>query len=78
MGWHEGHSLSQTVYTCLYFHEFSSLDPGVWRLLIGNSQPYPLVTSVLRSWMQGLIKTCDMVWREFAQRHVYEVCCRFY
>lgn len=76
MGWHQGHSLSQTIYTCLYFHEFAKLDPTIWqsRQPLDSSRPAPLVTSILRSWIQCMIKTCDMAWREYAQRHVYEVC----
>jgi hypothetical protein len=76
MDWHQGHSLSQTVYTCLYFFEFSNLNPTTWHSSQSPdlSRPSELVTSVLKSWMQGLIKTCDMAWREYAQRHVYEVC----
>ncbi|KAF8319438.1 Mak10-domain-containing protein [Clavulina sp. PMI_390] len=74
MGWHEGRSLSQTIYTCLYVHEFASLDPVIWRMNqpLGHSQPAPLVTSVLRSWIVGLVKCCHMAWREFSQRHVFE------
>lgn len=74
MAWHGGSSLSQTVYTCLYFHEYAELDPVLWRPSPGPDQPSALVTSVLRSWILGTIKTCDMAWREFSQRHVYEVC----
>lgn len=73
MTWHTGRALSQTVFTCLYYHEFSSLDPVIWQTH-GGTGPYPLVTSVLRASIQSMVKTCDMGWREFVQRHVFEVC----
>ena len=79
--WHTGHSLAQTVYTCLYVHEL-----GVGRLWNGNrintrilqmpqdpSRPLQLITLVLRASVYGLLKSCDLAWREMTKGHVLEV-----
>ncbi|CAG7846743.1 SubName: Full=Uncharacterized protein {ECO:0000313/EMBL:CCA72810.1} [Serendipita indica DSM 11827] len=79
--WHTGHSLAQTVYTCLYVHEL-----GVGRLWNGNrintrilqipqdpSRPLQLVTLVLRASVYGILKTCDLAWREMTRGHILEM-----
>jgi hypothetical protein len=79
VAWLDGVTLAQSVYTCLYVHEFS---PG--RMWDGNrleymrfpkdpSRPVQLLTMVLRAAVYGLLKSCDLAWRELTKGHVYEV-----
>ncbi|KAF9511193.1 hypothetical protein BS47DRAFT_1197815 [Hydnum rufescens UP504] len=72
----EGCALSQTVHTLLYVHELPTLDPLAWYRrqpkALPIDRPGNLVTSVLNASILGLLKSCDLVWREFAQKHVYE------
>jgi len=79
MLWHSGSSLSQSVYTCLYVHELS---PGrMWNggKVASALQPndlyhsLPLVHIVLRAAVYGLLKTCDIAWRELTKGYVLEV-----
>jgi hypothetical protein len=71
MAWISGHSLSQTVYTCIYFHHTEQL----------NSLPMPTLTStmddvlfgVLKSYILATVKTCHYIWTEMAKGNVFEV-----
>lgn len=78
MTWHQGRALSQTVHTILYVHQLQDLDPLQWyrhqEVAPGQTRPGNLMVQVLNSCIVGLLKCCDLVWREFSQRHVYEVC----
>ncbi|KAI7889085.1 Mak10 subunit, NatC N-terminal acetyltransferase-domain-containing protein [Mucor mucedo] len=47
MAWISGHSLSQTVYTCIYFHHIQTL----------NGLPMPTLTSDFESIIYGVLKT---------------------
>jgi hypothetical protein len=86
MSWHSGHSLSQTVFTCLYTHE---IGPG--RMWYGNQsnigrirlerdarRPIQLVSLVLKAAIYGLLKSCDLAWRELTKNHVIEVSSQYY
>ncbi|TCD64688.1 hypothetical protein EIP91_003802, partial [Steccherinum ochraceum] len=57
MEWHAGNTLSQTVYTLLY--AISTLEG--------------LLVTVLRSGVVGLLKSCDMGWRELSKGKVQDV-----
>jgi hypothetical protein len=79
MTWHSGHSLSQTLYTCMYFHHVLELSP---ELFINNSNddsiqhsdsPIEFVILVLKAYVLGTVKCCHLVWNEMTKGNVYEV-----
>lgn len=71
MAWISGHSLSQTVYTCIYFHHIQIL----------NQLPMPTLTSsmddiiygVLKTYVLATVKCCHYIWTEMTQGNVFEV-----
>jgi hypothetical protein len=78
MQWHAGNTLSQTVYTFLYVHSLSDMDPEfvsrIWSFnKEDSSRPLELVTIVLRSAVFGLLKSCALAWIELAKGRVYDV-----
>jgi hypothetical protein len=76
MEWHAGHTLSQTVFTLLYVHDLAALNPEfIPHGLVRNnkSRPPELITMVLRSAVFGLLKCCDLAWRELAKDKVHDV-----
>lgn len=81
MQWHAGNTLSQTVYTLLYVHELQDLNPDFlpagWPPNPDPDRPLELLTVVLRASVFGLLKSCDLAWRELSKRRVYDVKCLF-
>lgn len=85
MGWHGGLALSQTVYTLQYVHHLGDITHPFFTVGGGArlfespydpedpERPLKLVTLVLRSSVFGLLKCCDLVWREIAHDHVVDV-----
>ena len=77
MSWHSGNTLSQTVFTLLYIHELADLNPDMlppdWPVHPDPNRPLELVTVVLRAAVFGLLKSCDLAWRELARKRVYDV-----
>lgn len=75
MKWFQGYALAQTVFTCKYVHELDKLDLDdvFMRRAPGTSYPISLMTKVLRSFVRGILKTCDIVNEELLKRHVYDV-----
>lgn len=76
MEWHAGNTLSQTVFTLLYVHDLAALNPEfIPHGLVRNdkSRPPELITMVLRSAVFGLLKCCDLAWRELAKDKVHDV-----
>lgn len=85
MSWHTGLALSQTVYTLQYVHYLGDLGQPHFRVeratqlddtpydSEGLERPLKLVTLVLRASVFGLLKCCDLVWRENARDHVVDV-----
>lgn len=75
---HAGNFLAHTVHTLLYAHHLSDLDPDVLIELSPSerdpARPRELITIVLRSAVQGLLKCCDFTWRELARGGAYDVC----
>ncbi|KZO92351.1 hypothetical protein CALVIDRAFT_601528 [Calocera viscosa TUFC12733] len=75
MAWHQGITLTQTVFTILYVHHLGSYNS--WSVLQGVEstdprRPAQLVNIVLAAGMLGMTKCVDLAWREFAKGCVYE------
>jgi hypothetical protein len=77
MEWHSGYTLSQTIYSFLYVHSLKEIEPD---LVPGGSlprsdnlRPLELITVVLRAALLGLLKCCDLSWRELNKGNVYDV-----
>lgn len=72
---HAGNLLSHTIFTFLYVHHLPDIEPD---LLPSTSEhdplcPRELVTLVLRSAVQGLLKSCDLSWRELSKGGMQDV-----
>ncbi|OZJ06345.1 hypothetical protein BZG36_00713 [Bifiguratus adelaidae] len=69
--WLTGQSLSQTIYTCNYFHHVKELDAKK----IDSSDPRKppeLVSVVLKGYIVATIKCCHVIWKEMNRGNVYE------
>jgi N-alpha-acetyltransferase 35, NatC auxiliary subunit len=73
MGWHAGSSLSQTVYTLLYVHNLAHIAPERHNIQVAQKHPLELVSLVLRALVIGLLKTCDLIWRDVTRSQIYDV-----
>ena len=76
MEWHNGNTLSQTVFTLLYTHHLGDIDPDLVmqdKVFEDPQRPIGLVTIVLRAAVLGLLKCCDFAWRELSQGKVHDV-----
>ncbi|KAJ3488544.1 hypothetical protein NLI96_g2764 [Meripilus lineatus] len=75
MEWHNGNTLSQTVFTLLYTHHLGDIDPDLVmqdKVFEDPQRPIGLVTIVLRAAVLGLLKCCDFAWRELSQGKVHD------
>ncbi|KAJ8652271.1 hypothetical protein O0I10_012127 [Lichtheimia ornata] len=64
MGWLSGHSLAQTVYTCIYFHHIHAL---------ASEESWPdALRTALKAYLFGAIKCCYYIWIEMTACNVYE------
>jgi hypothetical protein len=78
MAWHQGYALSQTLFTSL--HMYSLLAPyyrPLTAILFSSKRaspenPDPLISSILRAFCLGIIKSCDAVIQEITSEHYYE------
>ncbi len=76
MEWHNGNTLSQTVYTLLYVHHLGNIDPDISMqeaVFEDPERPLGLITIVIRAAVLGLLKCCDFAWRELSQGRVHDV-----
>ncbi|KAG8814828.1 hypothetical protein FRC17_000962 [Serendipita sp. 399] len=81
ISWHTGHSLSQSVFTCLYTHEIgigrlwngSKVSTAILKLPQDPRRPIQLITLVLRAAVHALLKTCDLAWREMTKGYINEM-----
>jgi hypothetical protein len=71
MAWISGHSLSQTVYTCTYFHHIKTLAETPMPTL--SSKTEEIMYGVLKTYVLATVKSCHYVWTEMTQGNVYEV-----
>jgi hypothetical protein len=76
MEWHSGYTLSQTIYSFLYVHSLKEIEPdlvpGGSLSRSDNLRPLELITVVLRAALLGLLKCCDLSWRELNKGNVYD------
>ncbi|KAG8217116.1 Mak10 subunit, NatC N-terminal acetyltransferase-domain-containing protein, partial [Butyriboletus roseoflavus] len=76
MEWHIGYTLSQTIYSFLHVHALRETDPELTPAdQVGEAdhrRPLELVTIVLRAYVYGLLKSCDLSWRELNKGNVYD------
>ncbi|KAI8334017.1 Mak10 subunit, NatC N-terminal acetyltransferase-domain-containing protein [Chlamydoabsidia padenii] len=71
MAWLSGHSLAQTVYTCIYFHHVRNQDnpPSLSTNVVNLDL---LMQAVFRAYMLGSVKTCHHIWNEMISGNIYE------
>ncbi|KAJ8591458.1 Mak10-domain-containing protein [Rhizopogon salebrosus TDB-379] len=76
MEWHSGYTLSQAVFSFLYVHSLKEIDtdlvPGGSPSRADSLRPPELITVVLRAAVIGLLKCCDLTWRELNKGNVYD------
>lgn len=75
MEWHAGNLLSHTVFTLLYVHRLAETEFD----LVSSpsrkndqSRPMELIYIVLRAYVMGLLKCCDLTWRELSKGGVQD------
>lgn len=77
MEWHTGYTLSQTIYSFSHVHALRETDPELIPAdqlgEVDHERPLELVTIVLRAYVCGLLKSCDLSWRELNKGNVYDV-----
>ena len=76
MEWHAGYTLPQTIYSCLYVHCLADINPEVVPCQEPpqqDSRPIELVTVVLNAAITGLLKCCDLAWRELSRGKLHDV-----
>ena len=74
MHWHAGNALAQTVLTCRYVHHVKALtEMHNASLSQDSSSQSPLVSLVLRAGIAGLLKCCDLTYRELVKGNVHDV-----
>lgn len=74
MEWHAGYTLPQTIYTCLYVHHLTDINPEVisHQLQRDPDRPLELITVVIRAAIMGFLKCCDIVWRELSKGKLHD------
>ncbi|KAJ8093388.1 N-alpha-acetyltransferase, non-catalitic subunit [Marasmius tenuissimus] len=72
--WHSGNTLSHTVFTLQYVHSLQEIDPDLLPYLLNADlqRPIELITVVLRAFVSGLLKCCDLSWRELARGSLHD------
>ncbi|EJD06227.1 uncharacterized protein FOMMEDRAFT_166473 [Fomitiporia mediterranea MF3/22] len=77
MHWHAGNALAQTVYTCLYMHHLSTINhdvihPRALAAFTDKRLPVQLISLVIRAGMIGMVKCCDLAYRELIKGNVHD------
>ncbi|KAF7314975.1 hypothetical protein MIND_00011600 [Mycena indigotica] len=70
MLFHAGNPLAHTVFTSLYSVAILDLHPDL--APYGEDPESHLITIVLRASISGMLKCCDLSWRELSQGHMYD------
>ncbi|KAI9069479.1 Mak10-domain-containing protein [Trametes sanguinea] len=75
MEWHAGKTLSQSVFTLLFVHHLPDINPEYLPAVEHDdpARPQWLLTVVVRAAMLGLLKCCDLAWRELSKNRVNDV-----
>ncbi|KAF9460883.1 Mak10 subunit, NatC N-terminal acetyltransferase-domain-containing protein [Collybia nuda] len=77
MEWHAGNLLSHTIFTLLYTHQLAEIEvdfmPPPQTTESDYTRPPELVYVVLRPCVMGLLKCCDLSWRELSKNAVQDV-----
>ena len=75
MEWHAGKTLSQSVFTILFVHHLPDINPEYLPPEEDEDPTRPrwLITVIVRAGMLGLLKCCDLAWRELSKNKVYDV-----
>lgn len=71
MAWISGHSLAQTVYTCIYLHHIQDLNQMAMPTLTSSRDD--IIYGVLKSYIMATGKCCHYIWTEMTQGNVFEV-----
>ncbi|KAG9035394.1 hypothetical protein FRB95_011414 [Tulasnella sp. JGI-2019a] len=76
MGWHEGKFMSQTIHTVQYVHDLYAMASVPSTPLQSEDdmrrRPRILIPTILRPLVIGMLKCCDLTWRQLLQRFVYD------
>ncbi|TDL18511.1 Mak10-domain-containing protein [Rickenella mellea] len=76
MEWHKGTTLSQTVHSCLYVHHLAEIKPNKANRPNSTNdfhdRPTELITTVIRAGVLGMVKCCDMAYRELNKGNVHD------
>ncbi|KAL5490669.1 MAK10 [Sanghuangporus weigelae] len=77
MHWHAGNALAQTVYTCLYMHHLAMIDidsipSEARRRFFDRGLPIQLTSLIIRSGVMGMVKCCDLAYRELVKGNVHD------
>ncbi|KAI8989386.1 Mak10 subunit, NatC N-terminal acetyltransferase-domain-containing protein [Pilobolus umbonatus] len=70
MAWISGHSLSQTVFTCVYFHHIKALSEQS-SITINSGSP-EIIYNALRTYVVASARCCHYIWSEMSQGNVFE------
>ena len=76
MEFHAGNFLAHTVHTLLYVHHVREITPDVVDDYINqdaSTRPIELITLVMRAAVAGILKCCDLTWRELSKGGVFDV-----
>ena len=75
MEWHAGKTLSQSVFTILFVHHLPDINPEYLAPEedADLARPRWLVTVVVRAGVLGMLKCCDLAWRELSKNRVHDV-----
>ncbi|ETW85144.1 hypothetical protein HETIRDRAFT_236580, partial [Heterobasidion irregulare TC 32-1] len=72
MQWHAGYALSQTVFTLQYVHDLDVI-MDFWPSVSSDpARPVELLIHVLVACVEGVLKCCDMTWRELTKGRVFD------
>lgn len=78
MHWHAGNALAQTVLTCRYVHHVKELNALHKTAGLDGGTPHlPLLSLALRAGIVGLLKCCDLSYRELVKGQVLDVRSQF-
>ncbi|KAI0713691.1 Mak10 subunit, NatC N-terminal acetyltransferase-domain-containing protein [Earliella scabrosa] len=75
MEWHAGKTLSQSVFTILFVHHLPDINPEYLAPEedADPARPRWLVTVVVRAGVLGMLKCCDLAWRELSKNRVHDI-----